>query len=97
MYLVVSKWRLFPGMEEAFQTGRGRAMREWLRSQPEVEMTHEFLSGDGHAIAVLGYKDEESYRRLILEPGGPFDRKMEELKLDPVGEWVWSERGTTTD
>lgn len=97
MYIVVSKWEINAGHREDFRSGPGREMRVWLRSRPEVEFVHEFETEEGNAIAIVAYKDEESYRKLILEPGSAFDQKMSEMNLSEVGNWLWSERGTPVD
>lgn len=97
MYLVVSKWEASADMQEAFRTGAGRSMREWLRARPEVELVHEFESEDGNAVAVVGYTDEASYRKLILEDNSPFEQQAKSLNLADMGRWMWSERGEVVD
>lgn len=96
MYIVVSKWKINPGMEDQFME-RGRKMRNFMRSQPGVEMVEAFRCEDGCSCAILGYKDEESYRRLVKDPNGPFERAAKENGLEEMATWQWSERGEAID
>lgn len=92
MFLVVSKWEVLPGKDAEFESA-SKKMRELLRSWPGVRFV-EGLRNENGAIAVVGYDDEETHRRLVLEPGGPFEKHAAELNLQNSARWVWSERGT---
>jgi hypothetical protein len=91
MYLVVSKWEVLPGKETEFESA-SKKMRELIRSWPGVRLV-EGLRNENGAIAVVGYDDEDTHRRLVLDPGGPFEKHAAELSLDSLARWVWSERG----
>lgn len=93
MYLVVSKWEILPGKESAFEEA-GKQMMGAIRSWPGVRFAESIRATDG-SIAVIGYEDEATYRRLVLDPGSPFDQCAADLKLEESGRWVWSERGET--
>ena len=96
MYMVVSKWEIIPGKEDVVER-EGRQMREYLRSLDGVEFVETFRAEDGSGIAVLGYRDEDTYRRIIQDPEGPFEKRARELRLEDNMRWVWSERGETVD
>ena len=96
MYIVVSKWQINPGMDEQF-TESGRKMRDFMRSQPGVEFVEAFKCEDGCACAILGYQDEATYRRIVQEPNGAFERAAREHNLESMGTWMWSERGEAVD
>lgn len=96
MYMVVSKWRPLPGKEDAF-IEKGRAMRAMMRSQPGVKMMEGFRSEDGTFCSVHVYDSEESYRRIVHDPNGPFATAAAEHGIESVGEWIGSERGETQD
>lgn len=97
MYIVVSKWETAPGASDEFRTGAGRQMRDWLRAQPAVEFVNEFETEDGNAVAVVGYKDQASYKKLILDDGSEFEKKAAEMNLAKMGKWLWSERGEAVE
>jgi hypothetical protein len=93
MYMVVSKWQALPSQEDEFES-RGRSVRQMLRAQPGVVMLETFRSEDG-AIAVVGYENEETYRRIVDDPNGPFAKAIQDQELESVSHWLWSERGET--
>lgn len=96
MYIVVSKWQMLPGKEETFKEN-GRKMRDFMRQQDGVEFVESFKCEDGCAMAIVAYTDEASYRTLVQEPNGPFERAAKENNLETAGRWLWSERGEATD
>ena len=96
MYLVVSKWEI-PSADEEMFLGAGKVMREWLRQQPGVEYAESIRTEDGNGLALIGYRDEETYKRIVQGPDSPFEQKAREMKLDQIGKWLWSERGETVD
>lgn len=96
MYIVVSKWKMNPGMEEQFKE-TGAKMRDFMRTQPGVEMVQAFECEDGCACAIIGYTDEAAYQRLVKDPTGPFERAARENRLEELATWQWSERGSTVD
>lgn len=96
MYVVVSKWRLMSPTDDPSQ-GPGKVMRSWLREQDGVDHVNTIRTDDGGILAIVGYRDESTHRRLIGGPDSPFERKAKELGMDSFGEWLWSERGETVD
>lgn len=95
MYLVISKWRLKPGMEDEARR-RGRAVRSILRSQPDVTLV-ESIYADGMITAVHGYANEEAYQKIVHQEGGPFAQAVSEHRLEEVADWVESHSGSTED
>lgn len=96
MYIVVSKWEIPSERREQFENYGGQ-MREFLRGLPGVEFAHSIRTEDGNGLAVIAYRDEQTYRRLIQDPNGPFETKARELGIEQHGRWLWSERGETVD
>jgi heme-degrading monooxygenase HmoA len=96
MYIVVSRWEILPGMEEEFET-RGRPVREAIRAQPGVAMTHGFRSEDGGVVAVIGYDSKEAYDRIVNDENGPFQKAIAEHKLEECARWLSSERGESME
>lgn len=95
MYYVVSKWQMLPGKEETFKEV-GSKMREFMRRVPGVEFVEGLACEDGHALAIVGYSDEETYRRVTAD-GGPFETEARKYDIESAGKWLWSERGTAVD
>jgi hypothetical protein len=95
MYLVVSKWEVASKDEEKFRE-TGRTMREHMRSLPGVEYVEAIKCEDGNALAIVGYKDEATYKTIMAE-GGPFETAAKKHNLENVGTWKWSERGESID
>lgn len=91
MYVVVSKWEFVPGRESDFDT-IGRKLRNELKTWPGVESVMSVNTGTGE-IAVVGYTDEETYKKLISDPNGPFETSLAQYDVDSIAKWVWSERG----
>lgn len=93
MYMVVSTWRIAPGMnDEALR--RSAPVREVLRSQPGVMLVEAIYEGD-EAVAVHVYKSEEDYDRIVNDPNGPFVKALEQHSLEEVMTWEGSRRGIT--
>ena len=95
MYIVVSKWEVNPSQADAFRE-TGKKMRAFMRSQPGVEYVESIKCEDGNAIAIVGYTDETSYKK-IMEDGGVFDQAAKANSLENAGKWLWSERGEAVD
>jgi hypothetical protein len=95
MYIVVSKWEVLPGKQEAFEAA-GRMMRDLMRSLPGVEYVQGLKSEDGNAVAIVGYTDENSYHAVMAD-GGEFEKAARENNLESIGKWLWSERGEAVD
>jgi len=95
MYIVVSKWAIKPGKEDAFKAASEK-MRDFMRSQPASQMMEGFQCADGSAMAIHGYTDEASYKKL-MEAGGAFERAAAEHGIEDCAEWQWSERGESLD
>lgn len=94
MYMVVSYWEPLPGKEADAQLRSG-GVAETLRRQPGVEFLERFQSEDGKYIAVVVYRDEETYHRLIDDPDGEFVRAAAASGIEQTARWVRSERGET--
>ncbi|NUM39550.1 MAG: hypothetical protein HUU52_10555 [Armatimonadetes bacterium] len=93
MYMVVSTWRIAPGMKDEAQR-RSSPVREVLRSQPGV-MLVEAIYEDDEAVAVHIYKTEQDYDRIVNDPNGPFVQALEKHSLEEVMTWEGSRRGPT--
>lgn len=95
MYIVVSKWEVMPGKEDAFRAG-GRTMRDIMRNLPGVEYVEAIKCEDGNAVAIVGYTDQESYNKIMADDG-EFQKAARENNLESLGKWLWSERGEAVD
>ena len=96
MYMVVSRWEVLPGHENEVE-GRGSAVRQVLRSQPEIKLMESFRTDDGGMVAVIGYESKEAYDRIINDPSGPFQKALSEQGLENHTRWVRSERGESME
>lgn len=95
MFLIVSQWEAKPGKEADFERVRVKTAAAF-RKQPGVEMVHSFKSGK-KLIAIHGYKDEATYRKLVDDPQGTFAKISAEHGIDEFGTWISSERGEATE
>jgi antibiotic biosynthesis monooxygenase (ABM) superfamily enzyme len=95
MYIVVSKWGVESGKEESFRE-TGKKMRAIMRKTPGVEYVESIKCEDGNALAIVGYKDEATYKSIMAE-GGPFETAAQQNNLENAGKWMWSERGEAVD
>jgi hypothetical protein len=95
MYIVVSKWDIAPGKQEAFLK-IGRQMRAFMMTLPEVEFEHAMQCEDGKVMAIVGYSDENAYKE-VMAAGGPFETEAKKHDLEGIGTWLWSERGESVD
>lgn len=95
MYLVISQWRPVPGREEDFDR-ISATMRQILRGQPGVKFL-EAIKGPDCFYAVHGYENEETYKKIIEDPHGPFNRAANEHMVEEVAEWLGSVKGTSVD
>ncbi|MBS1724508.1 MAG: hypothetical protein JSS66_16315 [Armatimonadetes bacterium] len=96
MYIVVSKWSPKPGMADEFKS-RSVPMRSLMRGMPGVEFVHGFVSESGDPVAIVGYRDKDTYEQIVNAPDGPFMKALADHRLEEVSEWVWSERGESAD
>ena len=92
MYVVVSKWEYDPAYEAEVRASASLMMQA-LTSWPEVAFAYNVRAGDGYVLAIVGYRDEDSYRRLVQEPNGPFEKAAAEHGIERLARWIWSERG----
>src|SRR5690349_4525540 len=92
MYIVVSRWEVFPGMKSEFDA-RSKAVRAEVLKMPAVERLDSFYDEDGTAVAIICYTDEASYKQTIQDPNGPFEKALAQHKLEEVSRWLWSARG----
>ena len=92
MYMVVSKWGIVAG-HEAQVAEQGRSVRDVLRRQPGVQFVKEFTNEDGVLVAVIGYDDEATYRRVIHDPNSAFMQAIAQYRLEEHAVWVGSDRG----
>ncbi len=95
MYVVISKWEIFPEQEEAFKAA-SKKMRAAIDSWPGVVQTQCLRTEDG-CLAVITYDGPDSYHKLIQDPSGPFEKAVSESQMESYGRWVWSERGEEWD
>lgn len=95
MYIVVSKWEILPGQEDAFRAA-GRTMRDFMRNLPGVEFVQAMKCEDGNAIAIVAYTDEKSYQNIMAD-GGEFETAARKHNLEGMAKWAWSERGEAID
>jgi hypothetical protein len=93
MYLVVSYWEPKSGKESQFEEA-GMRVGSVLRKQPGVLLLEEFKS-DQTYVSVHGYRDEKTYRKLIDDPNGEFNKALKQYKIEDLATWVNSERGET--
>lgn len=96
MFVVASKWESLPGRFDEFEVA-GRKMMALIRSWPEIEFFHNVRVGPESVLAIIGYRSQADYDRLINDPNGPFARAAAETNIDAVSNWLWSERGETLD
>ena len=92
MYLVVSRWKPVPGKEDEFEA-RGKQVRKILRKQPGVKMLEHFVTENGEVIAIHGYTNEKSYRKVVHDPKSAFNKALEQHNVDEVAKWIGSDMG----
>jgi hypothetical protein len=92
MYMVISKWEYDPSHERDVRASAAKMMStigEW----PEVESAYNVRVAANSVLAVITYRDEASYNRLIQDPEGPFAKAAAEHGIEDHAKWLWSERG----
>lgn len=94
MYMVISFWDAKPGKEAEFEAISPK-VRDALKNVPGSEFMEGIKIGHGKYCAVHGYTDEETYNKIVNDPNGPFAHALKEHKLEEVGEWKSSVRGST--
>ncbi|MBX3111634.1 MAG: hypothetical protein KF857_06455 [Fimbriimonadaceae bacterium] len=92
MFVVVSKWEFDPMVEEATLATAGQMMAV-IGSWDGVEEAYNIRTGPGHVLAVIKYRDEATYDRLVRAADNPFDKLAAEHGFDNGATWLWSERG----
>jgi quinol monooxygenase YgiN len=92
MFIVVSKWKAKPGLDEEFEN-KGRKMRDLTRKMPGVLMVEAFKAPEGHIVAVHCYADEAAYKALVQDEAGEFNKAAQAEGIEQAGEWLGSERG----
>jgi hypothetical protein len=92
MFVVVSKWEYLPSMEDEVRAS-ARKMMETINAWPEVEFSYNVRTGENTICAIIAYRDEPSYQRLIQDPDGPFAKAAAEHGIENHAKWLWSERG----
>jgi len=92
MYLVVSRWKAVPGKEEEFKE-RGKSVRKVLRKQPGVKMLEHFETENGEVIAIHGYTNEKTYKKVVHDPKSAFNKALEQFDMDKIAKWMGSDRG----
>jgi len=65
-----------------------------MRQVEGVKMIESFKSGD-QIVAVHGYTDADTYRRIVDDEHGPFATIASEVGIEDAGQWLSSERGET--
>jgi hypothetical protein len=68
-----------------------------MKSMPGVELVDSFQTENGDVVAVVGYKSEDDYNRLVRDPNGPFEKAVAAARLEEVSNWVSSDRGKSID
>jgi len=96
MYIVVSRWEALPGKWSEFEA-TGKKMRAAIRTWPEVEMVHGVRISEDAVFAIIGYKTEADYQRLIQAENGPFQQLAQQHNIESIAKWVWSERGEASE
>ncbi len=92
MYIVASTWEIIGGQKDEAER-RGLAMRKILKEQPGVELMEHFPATDSEVMVIIGYRDEPTYQRLINDPNVPFQKGLNDLKLEETMTWKQSWRG----
>jgi hypothetical protein len=92
MYIVVSKWEPLPGHESQFRQS-GEVMQPFMRSQPGVEFIESFKASDNTVTVIHAYTDEDAYNRIVNDPNGEFQRRLEQAGSEKHAKWISSERG----
>lgn len=96
MYIVLSKWEFDPQYEQEVRTSSGEMM-EAVRSWPDVEFAYNVRTGPANVVAVIGYKDEQAYQRLVHGPDSSFEKAAKQYGIEDHARWLWSERGEQVD
>ncbi len=96
MYIVSSKWEPLEGFEKAWQESSASTGHQ-LRAIPGVEFLHRFKNEQGQVVVTMGYTDEPTYQRLVIDPNGAVARLMAETDIESVARWISSERGESVD
>ncbi|HJP84166.1 MAG TPA: hypothetical protein VJ835_11760 [Fimbriimonadaceae bacterium] len=92
MYMVISKWEFDPASEGVVKD-KARRMMQQIRAWDGVESAFNVRTSPGSVLAVIGYRDEATYQRLIQDPNGPFEKAAQESGIEQEAQWKWSERG----
>lgn len=92
MYIVVSKWQPTVTDRSKWKEMSDR-MKGILHTIDGVEFSHRFENEEGQLVVVIGYRDEPTYRALIADDGA-VARSMVENKVEAVGSWISSDRGS---
>ena len=92
MYVVVSKWEFNPA-DEATTMAAGNKMMEGIANWDGVGEAFNIRTGPGSVLAVIKYRDEETYNALVHAADNPFDKLAAEHGIDQAATWLWSERG----
>jgi len=95
MYIVASVWQITGDEQEVLD--RGRKMRDFLRSHPAVGFLHHFKTAPDEIMVVVGYKDEASYKALISDPNGEFEKRLAEVSMEDVARWKQSWKGESEE
>ena len=71
MFTVISRWEFDPKQEEQVMT-KSKDLMQKIRSWDGVIEAYDVRVAPGAVLAVLTYRDEESYHKLVKDPNGPF-------------------------
>jgi hypothetical protein len=92
MFVVISKWEFDPEQEAAVNAAASKMM-ETIRSWDGIESSYNVRAGSNYILSVIGYRDQATHERLVMDPNGPFSAAARETGIESVARWVWSERG----
>lgn len=92
MYAVVSRWDTNSGDVASWQD-RAAKLMDTIRSWDGVENAFNVQIAPNSVLAVITYRDQPTYDRLINDPNGPFAQAAEQFGLEKEATWIWSERG----
>ncbi len=92
MFGVVARWEFDP-KNEAELVSVSEVLMKDLRSWPGVVSAIDIKVAPGAILSVITYQDEATYKALIQDPNGPFEKAAKEHDIERIARWVWSERG----
>ncbi len=92
MFMVISKWEYDKTHENEVRESAAKMMTAF-DGWDGVEFSYNVRTGENTVCAVIAYRDEATYQKLVNDPNGPFAKAAAEHGIENHARWLWSERG----